>query len=82
METDTIIDRKMYKTLLRLKKSLSNTADGAKSEASEMISDLIDDIDSVKSEAQGYVEQYVKSYPVKSLGIAAVVGLFIGRFIL
>jgi ElaB/YqjD/DUF883 family membrane-anchored ribosome-binding protein len=47
-----------------------------------MISDLIDDIDSVKSEAQGYVEQYVKSYPVKSLGIAAVVGLFIGRFIL
>jgi ElaB/YqjD/DUF883 family membrane-anchored ribosome-binding protein len=82
METDNVIDKKTYKTLIKLKKSLSNTADGAKSEASEMISDLIDDIDSVKSEAQGYVEQYVKSYPVKSLGIAAVVGLFIGRFIL
>jgi ElaB/YqjD/DUF883 family membrane-anchored ribosome-binding protein len=82
MATDNIIDKKTYKTLLNLKKSLAATTDGAKSEASEMISDILEDIDSVKSEAQGYVEQYVKSYPIKSLGIATVVGLFIGRFIL
>jgi ElaB/YqjD/DUF883 family membrane-anchored ribosome-binding protein len=82
MQNEAFVDKKLYKTLVNLKKTLSNTAEGAKSEASDMISELLEDMESVKSEAQGYIEQYVKSYPLKSLGIAAALGLFLGKFIL
>jgi ElaB/YqjD/DUF883 family membrane-anchored ribosome-binding protein len=76
------IDNKMYNTLVNLKEALANSAEGAKSQASDMLSDLIEDMDDVRSEAQGYAEQYVKSYPLKSIGIAVAAGIFLGKFIL
>ncbi len=72
----------MYNTLVNLKDALSNSAEGAKSQASDMISDLLEDLDGVRSEAQGYAEQYVKSYPLKSIGIAIAAGFFLGKFII
>lgn len=82
MRSPKVVEKNIYSTLVKLKKSLSESADGAKSHAAEMVTDLLEDMDSVRSEAQGYAQQYVKSYPLKSIGIAAAVGILFGKFIL
>jgi ElaB/YqjD/DUF883 family membrane-anchored ribosome-binding protein len=47
-----------------------------------MLHTILEEIDDVTAETQQYVEQYVKTYPLQSMGIAVVLGILIAKIIL
>jgi ElaB/YqjD/DUF883 family membrane-anchored ribosome-binding protein len=75
-------EKNMHDTLINLKNLLAEKTDAAKTQAMDTVTELLEDLGAVKTECKGYAQQYVKSYPLKSLGIAAALGLFLGKFIL
>jgi hypothetical protein len=47
-----------------------------------MRNQTIEEIDDLKSDAEAYVEEYVKTYPIQSMAIALGLGIFIAKCIL
>jgi ElaB/YqjD/DUF883 family membrane-anchored ribosome-binding protein len=72
----------LYHDLLNIKSALSNTADGVKGRAEDMVSDLLEDLQNRTSGLQDEVETYVAEKPLQTLGIAVLFGIFIGKIIL
>lgn len=53
----------------------------AKSQVEEIVSMALEKIKATSNEAQDNMITYIKKYPLKSVGVALVVGLVTGRFL-
>jgi ElaB/YqjD/DUF883 family membrane-anchored ribosome-binding protein len=72
----------LYDNLSTIKDALSETKDGIKSRASDLISELLEDLRDQGTEYQDTVEEYVTDKPLKSVGIALAIGVIVGKFLL
>jgi ElaB/YqjD/DUF883 family membrane-anchored ribosome-binding protein len=67
-----------YHDVLQIKDALSDTADGVKSRASSLVTDLLKDLQDKESN----MEDYIKEKPLQSMGFAVLFGIVIAKFIL
>ncbi len=67
-----------YHDVLQIKEALADTADGVKSRASHLVTDLLKDLQTKESN----LEDYVQDKPMQSLGFAVLFGIIIAKFIL
>jgi ElaB/YqjD/DUF883 family membrane-anchored ribosome-binding protein len=72
----------LYHDLLKIKDYLTDTADGVKSRAHDMVTDLIEDVQGRTTGLQNEIEGYAKEKPLQSLGIAVLIGVVIAKVIL
>jgi ElaB/YqjD/DUF883 family membrane-anchored ribosome-binding protein len=76
----------VYHSLLTLKDTLAETladkADGVKSRASEILTDLLENCQTKTSDYQNEIEEYVNDKPLKALGFAALFGFLLGKVVL
>jgi ElaB/YqjD/DUF883 family membrane-anchored ribosome-binding protein len=75
-------EKDLYHDLLKIKSALTNTADGVKSRAGNMVTDMIDNLHSTTHGIQDEVEDYITTKPLKTLGIAVLIGIIVGKVIL
>ena len=72
----------LYHDLLNIKDAITDTADGVKTRAEGLVTDLLEDI---QNRATGYhdeVEEYITEKPLQTLGIAVLFGIFLGKVVL
>jgi ElaB/YqjD/DUF883 family membrane-anchored ribosome-binding protein len=67
-----------YRDVLQIKEALEDTADGVKSRAGHLVTDLLKDL----QKKENNVEEYVKEKPMQSLGFAVLFGVILAKFIL
>jgi ElaB/YqjD/DUF883 family membrane-anchored ribosome-binding protein len=67
-----------YHDVLQIKEALADTADGVKSRASHLVSDLLKDLQTKENN----VEDYIKEKPMQSLGFAVLFGIIIAKIVL
>jgi ElaB/YqjD/DUF883 family membrane-anchored ribosome-binding protein len=72
----------LYDDLLNIKDAIADTADGVKTRAEGLVTELLEDI---QNRATGYhdeVEEYIAEKPLQTLGIAVLFGIFLGKVVL
>lgn len=64
--------------LFRLKIAIAENADGMKTRAEELMTDLFDDFKDKVSEQHEYVAEYAGNKPLQTIGVSLLVGGVIG----
>jgi ElaB/YqjD/DUF883 family membrane-anchored ribosome-binding protein len=72
----------LYHDLLNIKSALTNTADGVKGRAEDLVTNLLEDLQNRTTGLQDEVEEYITEKPLQTVGIAVLVGIIIGKIIL
>ena len=72
----------LYRDLLNIKNAIVDTADGVKTRAEHMVTDLLEDVKARASDYHDTVEGLVTDNPFQTLGIAVLFGIFVGKIIL
>ncbi len=77
-----INDLDLQESLLNVKSAIGEATGDVKGRAIDMISELLVDLQTKTSDYQDELEDRISAKPLKSVGIAVLLGLFIGKCIL
>jgi ElaB/YqjD/DUF883 family membrane-anchored ribosome-binding protein len=72
----------IYSNLHNIREALSETTEGLKSRAGEMVTDLLEDLQERGNDYQESIEDFISEKPWKALAIAAIAGLLVGKIVI
>lgn len=75
-------EKDLYHDLVKIKNALANTADGVKSRAGDMVTDILDNLQAKKDGIEEDVSDYITHKPLQTIGFAVLLGIFIAKVIL